>query len=64
MLGGGVVGTNAARMAMGLEAHVIVLDVSLHRLNELDQQFGSRMLNTLYLHHRRHRGAGARAPIW
>ncbi|MGZ5931780.1 MAG: alanine dehydrogenase [Rhizomicrobium sp.] len=47
VLGGGVVGTNAARMAMGLEAHVIVLDVSLHRLNELDQQFGSRM-HTLF----------------
>jgi alanine dehydrogenase len=47
VLGGGVVGTNAARMAMGLEAHVIVLDVSLPRLNELDQQFGSR-LHTLF----------------
>ena len=47
VLGGGVVGTNAARMAMGLEAHVIVLDLSLHRLNELDQQFGSRM-HTLF----------------
>ena len=47
VLGGGVVGTNAARMAMGLEAHVIILDVSLPRLNELDQQFGSRM-HTLF----------------
>jgi alanine dehydrogenase len=47
VLGGGVVGTNAARMAMGLEAHVIVLDVSLNRLKELDEQFGSR-LHTLY----------------
>jgi len=27
ILGGGVVGTNAARMAMGMEAHVMVLDV-------------------------------------
>jgi alanine dehydrogenase len=43
VLGGGVVGTNAARMAMGLEAHVVVLDVSLGRLKELDEQFGSRM---------------------
>jgi alanine dehydrogenase len=34
-------------MAMGLEAHVIVLDVSLNRLKELDEQFGSRM-HTLY----------------
>ena len=47
VLGGGVVGTNAARMAMGLEAHVIVLDVSLPRLNELDLQFGAR-LHTLF----------------
>jgi alanine dehydrogenase len=47
ILGGGVVGTNAARMAMGLEAHVTILDISLHRLNELDLQFGSR-LSTIY----------------
>jgi alanine dehydrogenase len=47
VLGGGVVGTNAARMAMGLEAHVTILDVSLHRLNELDLQFG-KSLNTIY----------------
>src|SRR5215469_12431247 len=47
LLGGGVVGTNAARMAMGLEAHVTILDISLHRLNELDLQFGA-MLNTIY----------------
>src|SRR5256714_4310693 len=47
VLGGGVVGTNAARMAMGLEAHVTVLDVSLPRLYELDLQFGA-MLNTIY----------------
>ena len=47
VLGGGVVGTNAARMAMGLEAHVIVLDVSLTRLKELDEQFGSQ-LHTLF----------------
>ncbi|MGB8363509.1 MAG: alanine dehydrogenase [Rhizomicrobium sp.] len=47
ILGGGVVGTNAARMAMGLEAHVTILDVALHRLYELDLQFGA-MLNTIY----------------
>jgi len=47
ILGGGVVGTNAARMAMGLEAHVTVLDISLQRLYELDLQFGA-MLNTIY----------------
>ena len=47
VIGGGVVGTNAARMAMGMEAHVTVLDKSLSRLRELDFQFGSK-LNTIY----------------
>jgi alanine dehydrogenase len=47
VIGGGVVGTNAIRMAMGLEAHVTVLDKSLNRLKELDGQFGC-MLNTIY----------------
>jgi alanine dehydrogenase len=47
ILGGGVAGTNAARMAMGLEAHVVVIDKSLQRLYDLDLQFGSR-LHTVY----------------
>jgi alanine dehydrogenase len=47
ILGGGVVGTNAARMAMGLEAHVTVIDKSLARLQELDLQFGPT-LNTIF----------------
>jgi alanine dehydrogenase len=47
VIGGGVVGTNAVRMAMGMEAHVTVLDRSLQRLKELDFQFGC-MLNTIY----------------
>jgi len=47
VIGGGVVGTNAVRMAMGREAKVTVLDTSLHRLQELDLQFGGR-LNTVY----------------
>jgi alanine dehydrogenase len=47
ILGGGVSGTNAARMAMGMEAYVTVIDKSLHRLNELDMQFGAQ-LHTLY----------------
>jgi alanine dehydrogenase len=47
VLGGGVVGTNAARMAMGLEAHVTVLDISLHTLYSLDLRFGAS-LNTIY----------------
>jgi alanine dehydrogenase len=47
VIGGGVVGTNAARMAMGKEAHVTVLDKSLRRLQELDFQFGSK-ISTLF----------------
>ena len=47
ILGGGVSGTNAARMAMGLEAYVTVIDRSLPRLNELDMQFGAQ-LHTLF----------------
>ena len=47
ILGGGVSGTNAARMAMGVEAHVTVIDRSLPRLYELDMQFGSQ-LHTLF----------------
>ncbi len=47
IIGGGVVGTNAARMAMGMEAHVTVLDKSVRRLQELDFQFGSK-LNTVF----------------
>ena len=47
ILGGGVVGTNAARMAMGLGASVTVIDKSLSRLNELDMQFGAT-LNTIF----------------
>ncbi|HEY5300920.1 MAG TPA: alanine dehydrogenase [Acetobacteraceae bacterium] len=42
ILGGGVSGTNAARMAVGLESSVVILDKSLPRLKELDLQFGPR----------------------
>jgi alanine dehydrogenase len=47
ILGAGVAGTNAARMAMGMEANVTVIDRSVPRLYELDLQFGAR-LHTLY----------------
>jgi alanine dehydrogenase len=42
VLGGGVSGTNAARMAVGLEASVTIIDRSIPRLKELDLQFGAR----------------------
>lgn len=47
VIGGGVVGTNAIRMAIGMEASVTVLDKSIRRLQELDYQFGPK-LNTIY----------------
>ena len=37
IIGGGVSGTNAARMAMGMEAHVTVIDRSLEQLYALDE---------------------------
>ena len=46
-LGGGVVGTNAVRVAMGMGANVVVIDKSLERLNHLDLQFGSQ-INTVF----------------
>ena len=47
VIGGGVVGTNAVMMAMGMGAHVTVLDRSIDRMRELDTEFGSH-LNTIY----------------
>jgi len=41
IIGGGVVGTNAAKMALGLGANVTILDRSLKRLRELDDLFGA-----------------------
>lgn len=47
VIGGGVVGINAARMAMGLGANVTILDNSLARLEELDSKYGP-LLRTIY----------------
>jgi len=47
VIGAGVVGINAARMAMGLGAEVTVLDRSIERLQELEMLFGGRM-KTIY----------------
>lgn len=43
VLGGGVVGTHAARMAVGLGAEVTIVDRSLPRLRQLDELFGGRV---------------------
>jgi alanine dehydrogenase len=50
VIGGGVVGINAARMAMGMNAHVTILDRSLNRLKYLDELYGDR-LTTIYSTH-------------
>jgi alanine dehydrogenase len=47
ILGGGVVGTNAAKMAVGLAAQVTVLDINIDRLEYLDDIFSGR-ITTLY----------------
>ena len=43
ILGGGIVGTNAAKMALGLGARVTILDVNHARLQYLDDVFGGRI---------------------
>ncbi len=43
ILGGGVVGTNAAKIALGMGANVTVLDIDLNRLRYLDDIFFGRM---------------------
>lgn len=47
IIGGGVVGTNACKIATGMGADVTILDVSADRLGYLDDIFGSR-ITTLY----------------
>lgn len=47
VIGGGVVGANAARMALGLGADVVIADRSVPRLAQLDDLFGPR-LKTVY----------------
>jgi len=43
ILGGGIVGTNAAKIALGLGARVTLIDLNLNRLRELDDIFSGRL---------------------
>ena len=43
ILGGGTVGMNACKIAVGMGANVTILDVNLKRLEELDNRFGSHI---------------------
>lgn len=47
IIGGGVVGTNACKIAVGMGADVTIIDTSLDRLTYLDDIFGAR-IQTLY----------------
>lgn len=47
ILGGGIVGINAAKMAVGLGAKVTILDRSLARMRYLDDIFGSRIVTLM-----------------
>jgi alanine dehydrogenase len=44
ILGGGVVGHNSAKMAVGLGAHVTIIDRNLERLRELDDIYSSQIV--------------------
>lgn len=43
VLGGGIVGSNAARIALGMGARVTLIDIDLNRLRQLDEIFGGRL---------------------
>ncbi|WP_039960320.1 alanine dehydrogenase [Brevibacillus sp. BC25] len=43
VIGGGIVGTNAAKMALGLGANVTIIDVNADRLRQLDDLFQGRV---------------------
>ncbi len=47
ILGGGIVGTNAAKIALGMGARVTIIDVSLDRLRYLDDLFSGRVATVL-----------------
>jgi alanine dehydrogenase len=44
ILGGGIVGTNAAKIAIGMGAHVTIIDRNLNRLRELDDIFNGQVV--------------------
>ena len=47
IVGGGIVGTNAAKMAVGLGARVTIIDLSIDRLRYLDDIFGGRVTTVM-----------------
>ena len=51
IFGGGTVGSNAARIAVGMGAHVTLLDVNMERLAQLDTIFGGRVTTLVSNHY-------------
>ena len=47
IVGGGIVGTNAAKMAVGLGARVTIIDLSIDRLRYIDDIFGGRVVTVM-----------------
>lgn len=47
IIGGGIVGTNAAKMALGMGARVTIIDRSIDRLRYLDDIFGGRIVTVM-----------------
>ncbi len=47
IVGGGMVGTNAAKMAIGLRANVTIIDINAKRLRELDDLFGGAVATVM-----------------
>jgi alanine dehydrogenase len=47
IVGGGIAGVNAAHLAVGMGAHVTVLDINLNRLRYLDHLFHSRVVTRM-----------------
>jgi alanine dehydrogenase len=43
IIGGGIVGTNAAKIALGMGAKVTIIDLNLNRLRDLDDIFNGRL---------------------
>jgi alanine dehydrogenase len=62
ILGGGVVGINAAKIAAGMGAHVVILDISLDRLRYLDDVLADNV-DTVYSNRHNILEAVARADL-
>ena len=51
IIGGGIVGLNAAKIALGLGAQVSILETSISRMQELDNMFHGRVVTVASNHH-------------